>query len=114
MGVRLVVHARTQIDQSLWPFDQCREDIGGEHVDREDVRQTIDRDVVAFPIADGGIVDDRVEAAERVDLVGDDAGLGRICRANVEIPQGETAAGRTDIELPWEQLNKVDELKAAV
>jgi hypothetical protein len=29
----------------------------------------------------------------------ENAGLGRICRANVEIPNGENAANRTDIEL---------------
>jgi hypothetical protein len=34
----------------------------------------------------------------------DDAGLGRLFRANVEIPKGETAANRTDIELLFEGL----------
>ena len=40
------------------------------------MRQTIGRDVVAFPITDGGIVNDRVEAAERVDLGCDLSGAG--------------------------------------
>jgi hypothetical protein len=31
-------------------------------------------------------------------------GLGRICRANVEIPEGETPANRTDIEVLFEAL----------
>jgi hypothetical protein len=34
----------------------------------------------------------------------DNAGLGRIFRANCEIPRGETAANRTDIELLFEGL----------
>ena len=34
----------------------------------------------------------------------DDAGLGRLFRANVEIPKGETAANRTDIEVLFEGL----------
>src|SRR3984885_636421 len=75
-GVRVVVHARAEIDQTLWPFDQRREDIGGKRIDRKDVRQTVDRDVVAFPIADGRIVNDRVEATERVDLCCDVPGAG--------------------------------------
>jgi hypothetical protein len=34
----------------------------------------------------------------------DNAGLGRIFRANVEIPKGETAASRTDIEVLFHRL----------
>ena len=34
----------------------------------------------------------------------DNAGLGRLFRANVEIPKGETAANRTDIEVLFEGL----------
>ena len=34
----------------------------------------------------------------------DDAGLGRLFRTNVEIPKGETAANRTDIEVLFERL----------
>jgi hypothetical protein len=34
-------------------------------------------DLARLAVADARVVDDRVEAAERVDLVGDDAGLGR-------------------------------------
>jgi len=34
----------------------------------------------------------------------DNAGLGRICRANIEIPKGETAANRTDIEVWYDGL----------
>ena len=74
--VGMVMHARAQIDQSLWPLDQRGEDIGGERVDREDVRQTVGGDVMAFPIADRGIVNDRVEATERVDLRCDVPGAG--------------------------------------
>ncbi len=34
----------------------------------------------------------------------DNAELGRICRANVEIPKGENAANRTDIEVLFDSL----------
>jgi len=34
----------------------------------------------------------------------DDAGLGRIFRANIEIPKGESAANRTDIEVLFDGL----------
>jgi hypothetical protein len=35
---------------------------------------------------------------------GDDAGVGRIFRANLEMPKGQTAANRTDIEVLFENL----------
>lgn len=35
---------------------------------------------------------------------GDDAGVGRILRANVDIPEGQTAANRTDIEVFFKDL----------
>jgi hypothetical protein len=35
---------------------------------------------------------------------GDNAGLGRICRANLEISHGETAANRSDIEVLFDRL----------
>jgi hypothetical protein len=34
----------------------------------------------------------------------DNAGLGRICRANLEIPAGQTAANRSDIEIFFDGL----------
>jgi len=34
----------------------------------------------------------------------DNAGLGKICRANVDIPKGQTAANRTDIEVLFDGL----------
>lgn len=34
----------------------------------------------------------------------DDAGLGRICRANIEIPAGQNAANRTDIDVLFDRL----------
>jgi sugar lactone lactonase YvrE len=35
---------------------------------------------------------------------GDDAGVGRILRANLDVPRGETAANRTDIEIFFDHL----------
>ena len=34
----------------------------------------------------------------------DNAGLGRICRANIEIPKGESPTNRSDIEVLFDQL----------
>jgi hypothetical protein len=34
----------------------------------------------------------------------DNAGLGRLCRANIDIPKGQTAANRTDIEVLFDGL----------
>jgi hypothetical protein len=34
----------------------------------------------------------------------DNAGLGKLCRANIEIPKGETAANRSDIEIFFDGL----------
>jgi len=34
----------------------------------------------------------------------DNAGEGRICRANLEIPKGQTPANRKDVELLYENL----------
>ena len=55
-------------DQALRTLDECGQDIGGQRVDREHVRQTVRGSALAFPKADGGIVNDRIETAEPVDL----------------------------------------------
>jgi hypothetical protein len=34
----------------------------------------------------------------------DNAGLGRVCRANIEIPKGENAANRSDVEVLFDHL----------
>jgi hypothetical protein len=44
----------------------------------------------------------------------DDAGLGRLFRTNVEIPKGETAANRTDIEILFEGLPEPIDLELDV
>jgi hypothetical protein len=35
---------------------------------------------------------------------GNDAGLGRIFRANIQVPQGQSAENRRDIELLYDNL----------
>jgi hypothetical protein len=45
---------------------------------------------------------------------GDDAGQGRIFRGNIDIPQGETAASRTDIELLFDGLPEPIDLELDV
>jgi hypothetical protein len=66
------MHAGAEIDQPIRPFDQRRQDIGCQHIDREDARNSrLGLDTPRLPIADAHIVDYGIEAAELVDLVGD-------------------------------------------
>ena len=66
------MHARTKIDEPVWPLDQGNENIGSQHIDGEDVRRAARRvDAPGLAIADAGVVAHRVEAAQRIDLVGD-------------------------------------------
>ena len=71
-----LVHARAQIDEALRPFDQRGQDIGRERVDGEDMRQAVARQAMPFAIADGGVVNARVERAEPVDLLCNVLGAG--------------------------------------
>ena len=76
MRARAIMHARAQIDEALRPFDQRCQDIGRERVDGEHMRQAVAGDAMTFLEADGGIVNDRIESAERVDLASDVLGGG--------------------------------------
>ena len=64
------MHAGAQINQSLWSFDQCRENVGRQHIDSEDAWNSGLHLHPSLAIADARIVDYSVEAAELVDLVG--------------------------------------------
>jgi hypothetical protein len=50
------------------PELRSREDVGGERIDREDVRQAVGGEMVRLAIADSGIVDNGVKTAEPVEL----------------------------------------------
>src|SRR5277367_2978593 len=69
MRARAIMHARAQIDDALRPFDQRGEDIGSKRVDGEHMRQAVAGDAMTLTEADRGIVNDRIESAERVDLL---------------------------------------------
>ena len=73
---RPIMHARARIDEALRPFDQRGEDIGSKGVDGEHMRQSVVGHPMTFLEADGGIVNDRIESAERVDLASDVLGAG--------------------------------------
>jgi hypothetical protein len=64
------VHAGAQVHEALRPLDERRQDVEGQDVDGEDVRQAVLRLDSRLLIADRGIVNDRVEAAEAIDLIG--------------------------------------------
>jgi hypothetical protein len=56
-----------EIDESLRLRDQGCQGVGSNGVDREDMRETIFRlDSLRLLVADGSIVDDGVERAERI------------------------------------------------
>lgn len=72
-----MVHAGTQVDQPVRPLNQCSQDKGGENIDREDPGNAGFRlDAPGLAIADSGVVDDGIAAAEPVDLLGDAFGAG--------------------------------------
>src|SRR5712672_3266922 len=64
------MHAGAQIDQSLRSFDQCRQNVGREHIDSEDAWNSGLHLHPSLAITDARVVDYSVEAAELVDLVG--------------------------------------------
>src|ERR1700736_3475847 len=64
------MHAGTQINQSLRSFDQCRQNVGREHIDSKDARNSGLHLHPPLAITDARIVDYSVETAEPVDLVG--------------------------------------------
>ena len=64
------MHAGAQINQSLRSFDQCRQNVGREHIDSEDAWNSGLHLHPPLTITNARIVDYSVEAAELVDLVG--------------------------------------------
>ena len=76
VGFGAAVHAGTEIDQPLRPFDQGGQQIGRKRVDGEDMGKAVGGRDPPLAIADARVVDHRVEAAELVDLFGDAAGPG--------------------------------------
>jgi hypothetical protein len=100
------VHAAAQVDEPVRTLDKRREQVRGEHVDGQHIGMAIDGgDLAILAVADAGVVDDRVEAAERVDLVGDRPGLSRatevadsrIGHAGRRVPQVSRAADVTRV-----------------
>ena len=64
------MHPGAQINQSLRSFDQRRQNVGREHIDSKDARNSGLHFHPPLAITDAGIVDYSIEAAELVDLVG--------------------------------------------
>ena len=67
----MVVHTGTEINEPFRALNQRSQDVGRQRVDGEDMRQAIRGDAIPFVIADCGIVNHRIEAAQRIDLRGD-------------------------------------------
>jgi hypothetical protein len=65
-----VVRAGADIYQSIRLFDQCRQNVGREHINGEDAGNSGLRLHPRLAITDPGIVDYRIKATELVDLVG--------------------------------------------
>src|SRR5215831_2090925 len=66
---RAAMHSRAQIYQSLRSFDQRRQNVGREHIDSEDARNSRLRFHPPLAIANARIVDYGVEASELIDLL---------------------------------------------
>src|SRR5260370_15223989 len=64
------MHAGAQINQSLRSFDQCRQNVGREHIDSKDARNSGLHLHPPLAITDARIVDYSVETAELVHFVG--------------------------------------------
>ena len=64
------MHPGAQINQSLRSFDQGRQNVGREHIDSKDARNSGLHFHPPLAITDARIVDYSIEAAELVDLVG--------------------------------------------
>ena len=64
------MHPGAQINQSLRSFDQRRQNVGREHLDSKDARNSGLHFHPPLAITDARIVDYSIEAAELVDLVG--------------------------------------------
>ena len=75
-GITPLVKAGTQVDEAPGSLDQRRQNIRCERIDSENMRQAIfGRDAPGLPIADGRIVNDSVEEAEPIHLLGHAASL---------------------------------------
>ena len=63
-GIPAAMHARAEVHQPARSLDQAGQQVRGEHVDREDVLQTvIGADAPRLPVTDPGIVNDRIVRA---------------------------------------------------
>src|SRR5262249_34855057 len=84
-----VMHAGADIDQPIRSFDQCRQDVGREHIDREDAGNSgLGLHAARLAVTDARIVDYGVEATELIDL----ACSGRRCGDGGK-PPGDSSLG---------------------
>src|ERR1700723_20480 len=70
--ITVLVKHGAEINESLGLRDQGCQDVGSNRIDRQHMRETIfGLDSLRLLVADGSIVDDGVERAERIDLLCD-------------------------------------------
>ena len=66
------VHSAAEVDEASWSIDERCQEVGGEHIDGEQVRVSVDGfDAARFAVPDPRVVNDRVEVSECVGLPGD-------------------------------------------
>jgi hypothetical protein len=65
-----MVRAGADIDEPRWFFDQCRQNVGCQHINGEDAGNSRLALYPPLAIADACVVDDRIKTTEVVDLVG--------------------------------------------
>jgi len=84
------MRAGADIDESIRFFDQCRQNVGCQHINGEDAGNFGFHFHPSFAITDAGIVDDGIKVAELVDLIGNGPRPGD-CR---QVPgHGSTSTG---------------------
>ena len=82
--IAVLVKRGAEIDESPGLRDQGCQDVGSNSVDREDMRETIfSLDSLRLLVADGSIVDDGIECAERIDLLCDLSSLAIVPRSPI-------------------------------
>ncbi len=64
------MHARAHVDKAFGRLYEGSQQIRTEHVDGEDVLETIDRLDPALSITDSGVVNDRFERSQAIGLIG--------------------------------------------
>src|SRR6202046_5277598 len=75
--VSVLMQDRTQIHKSFWSRDQRCQDVWGNRIHSENMRQAVFSDnSLRLAVADAGVMNDGIEGSELIDLIGNVSCLG--------------------------------------